>query len=50
MTSEKSKKNANFLHIVKVLKNLKDKKKISDSEYEKAKSYYFNLLGADMII
>ena len=50
MIAEKQTKCANYIRIVAILKNLRDSGKISSKEYGRAKSYYRNLTGADIVI
>ena len=50
MIAEKQTKSANFLRIIAILKSLRDNGKISTKEYGRAKKYYRNLTGADIVI
>lgn len=50
MIAEKKTKCANYIRIVSILKSLRDNGKISPREYSRAKNYYRNLTGADIII
>ncbi len=50
MIAEKQTKSANFLRIVSVLKRLLADGTITKKEYTRAKKYYQNLTGADIII
>lgn len=50
MKAEKQTKSANFIRIIAILKNLRDNGKISSKEYGRAKNYYRNLTGADIVI
>ena len=50
MISERQTKSANFLCIISVLKDLMNKGMISPKEYNRAKKYYQQLTGADIIL
>lgn len=50
MLSYKNTKNANFLFIVTMLKELLAQEVITDKEYARAKKYYLKLTGADTIL
>ena len=50
MLAQKNTKNANFLYIVSVLKEMLGMGSISQKEYLRAKKYYLKLTGADIII
>lgn len=50
MKAEKQTKSANYIRIIAVLKSLRDNGKISAKEYGRAKKYYRNLTGADIVI
>ena len=50
MVSERQTKSANFLCIVSVLKDLMYKGVISPKEYNRAKKYYQQLTGADIVL
>ncbi|MDD4492858.1 MAG: hypothetical protein PHV32_00670 [Eubacteriales bacterium] len=50
MITEKETKSANLLRIIAVLRQLRDKRTISASEYNRAKQYYIKLTGADIAI
>lgn len=50
MKAEKQTKSANFIRIIAILKSLRDTGKISPKEYGRAKNYYKNLTGADIVI
>ena len=50
MVSERQTKSANFLCIISVLKDLMNKGMISPKEYNKAKKYYQQLTGADIVL
>ncbi len=50
MLSYKNTKNANFLFIVAMLKELLAQEVITDKEYARAKKYYLKLTGADIIL
>ncbi len=50
MLSYKNTKNANFLFIVTMLKELLAQEVITDKEYARAKKYYLKLTGADIIL
>lgn len=50
MIAEKKTKCANYIRIVSILKSLRDKGKITPEEYGRAKDYYRNLTGADIVI
>lgn len=50
MLSNKNTKNANFLFIVDMLKNLLAQELITENEYARAKKYYMKLTGADIVL
>ena len=50
MVVEKQTKSANYIRIVAVLKSLRDTGKINSKEYIRAKNFYKNLTGADIVI
>ena len=50
MLAEKSEKSANFLRIVCVLQSLLESGIITAKEYSKAKKYYQEMTGADIIV
>ncbi len=50
MLSHRNTKNANFLYIVAVLRELLESGSISQKEYLRAKKYYLKLTGADIVI
>ena len=50
MISENQTKNANYLRIICILKSMRDSRIITVKEYHKAKQYYCDLIGADLII
>ena len=50
MISENQTKNANYLRIVSILKMMRDNQTITAKEYTRAKKYYGDLIGADIII
>ena len=50
MASEKSKNNAGYLSILALLKHMKEIGVISDEEYERSKTYYSKLTGADIFV
>ena len=50
MLSHKNTKNANFLFIVDMLKDLLAQELITDREYARAKKYYMRLTGADIVL
>ena len=50
MLSNKNTKNANFLFIVDMLKNLLAQELITEKEYARAKKYYMKLTGADIVL
>ena len=50
MVVEKQTKSANYIRIVAVLKSLRDSGKINPKEYIRAKNFYKNLTGADIVI
>ena len=50
MLSNKNTKNANFLFIVDMLKDLLAQRLITEKEYARAKKYYMNLTGADIVL
>ena len=50
MLSNKNTKNANFLFIVDMLKDLLTQELITEKEYARAKTYYMTLTGADIVL
>ena len=50
MLSEVQTKSANHLRIIAVLKALRERGYINDTEYARAKKYYRKLTGADIVI
>lgn len=50
MVAEKQTKSANYLRIVSMLRHLLDIGKINEQEYGRAKKYYKQLTGADIVI
>lgn len=50
MITKTEKKSANFLCIVMVLRSLHNTGIITEKEYKRAKKYYQNLIGADIVI
>ena len=50
MTVENKTKSANYLNIIAVLQQLKNKGCINEKEYARAKQYYKKLTGADIVI
>ena len=50
MLSHLNTKNANFLCIVSILKEMLNMGYISPKEYLRAKKYYLKLTGADIIV
>ena len=50
MLSNKNTKNANFLFIVDMLKDLLVQELITEKEYASAKKYYMKLTGADIVL
>lgn len=50
MLSEHQNKNANFLRILMTLRALRQSGDITEKEYRKAKKYYQNLTGADIVL
>ena len=50
MLAVHSQKNANYLHILGVLRYLRDEKLISEAQYLRAKNYYRKLTGADITV
>ncbi|MDD3227825.1 MAG: hypothetical protein PHE09_01285 [Oscillospiraceae bacterium] len=50
MLSQKNTKNANYLCIVGILKEMLETGSISAKEYLRAKKYYLKLTGADIIL
>ena len=50
MLSHKNTKNANFLFIVDMLKDLLAQELITDREYARAKKYYMRVTGADIVL
>lgn len=50
MVAEKQTKSANYLRIVSMLRHLLSNGKITDKEYGRAKKYYKQLTGADIVV
>ena len=50
MLSEHQNKNANFLRILMTLRALRQSGDITEKEYRRAKKYYQNLTGADIVL
>ena len=50
MIAEKTTKNANFIRILTILRNLRDGGSITEQEYTRAKKYYQKLTGADIVL
>ena len=50
MLSNKNTKNAIFLFIVDMLKDLLTQELITEKEYARAKKYYMKLTGADIVL
>ncbi len=50
MLSEKQSKCANYLCILSVLRGMRDKGTITAKEYYRAKKYYQQLTGADIVL
>ena len=50
MLSNKNTKNANFLFIVDMLKDLLAQELITEKEYARAKKYYMKLTDADIVL
>ena len=50
MLSNKNTKNANFLFIVDMLKDLLAQEFITEKEYARTKKYYMKLTGADIVL
>lgn len=50
MVAENTTKNANFIRIVTILRNLRDNGSITEREYIRAKKYYLKLTGADIVL
>ena len=50
MLAENKTKNINFVRIVSVLKSLREEGSITREEYNRAKSFYQKLTGADIIV
>ena len=50
MVAENTTKNANFIRIVTILRNLRDNGSITEQEYLRAKKYYLKLTGADIVL
>ena len=50
MIAENKLKNANYVRIVSILKNLLRQQIITNKEYDRAKKYYRSLTGADIVI
>lgn len=50
MVTEKENKSANYIRIVNILKSLLGNGAITEKEYNRAKKYYRNLTGADIVI
>ena len=49
MIAEAQAKSANFLRIVSILRRLRNEGTITVKEYDRAKKYYQQLTGADII-
>lgn len=50
MLSEHQNKNANYLRILMTLRALRQSGDITEKEYRRAKKYYQNLTGADIVL
>ena len=50
MLSNKNTKNANFLFIVDMLKDILAQELSTEKEYARAKKYYTKLTGADIVL
>lgn len=50
MLSETQSKSANFLRILLTLRALRQRGDITEKEYRRAKKYYQNLTGADIVL
>lgn len=50
MLSHRNTKNANFLCIITILKDMVSDGSITQKEYLRAKKYYLKLTGADIIL
>ena len=50
MLSNKDTKNASFLFIVDMLKDLLTQELITEKEYARAKKYYMKITGADIVL
>ena len=50
MIAEKQKQSANYMRILSVLQALRTGGMITEPEFEKAKEYYREITGADIII
>lgn len=50
MLSDVQNKSANYLRIVFILRELRDRGIINKKEYDRAKKYYRKLTGADIVI
>lgn len=50
MRTETQIKSANYLHIITVLRSLKERGVITQKEYDRAKRYYKKLTGSDLCI
>ena len=50
MIAENKTKNANYIRIIAILKNLLRNEIITSKEYDSAKRYYRSLTGADIVI
>ena len=50
MLSEHQNKNANYLRILMTLRALRRRGDITEKEYRRAKKYYQNLTGADIVL
>ena len=50
MLSEHQNKNANYLRILMTLRALRQRGDITEKEYRRAKKYYQNLTGADIVL
>lgn len=50
MLTETQVKSANYLHLITVLRSLREKGVITPKEYDRAKKYYKKLTGSDLCI
>lgn len=50
MIANNKTKNVNFLRLLRILQSLRDDEIITLAEYDRAKKFYKNLTGADIVI